>query len=161
MNQSSRYLDSESKEDILQDLQKQYDSAKNDDTNDGLDISIIPLLKKLNIVEGIVTLQSCAGHSRESEENGVITTYYDNACLWIWPSEEMAKKFYEEAYRLAGCPGLERLWTLYSSWGQEIIEISFAGCIKEECDSKPYREGNHERIKEHILSFFKSLEATK
>lgn len=151
-----RYLDSKSKRKILRDLRKVYASAKNNRINEGLDISLIPFLKELNRIEGIVTIQSCIGHAYKPKKE---IYYYMNADLWIWPSKEMGKKFYERAHELTGYPWVEKISTYYSRWGQEIISILFEGITPmEECDSKSYQKRKHEVVREMILLFFISLE---
>jgi hypothetical protein len=86
------------------------------------DPEMVAWCERLNALAGVCTLQSCAGHAPASPDEGA---YSGN--LWLWLSEEWAHRFYERGFYLSTIPGIERVRIMLSSWGQEIVDIDFAG----------------------------------
>ncbi|KKN61938.1 hypothetical protein LCGC14_0517070 [marine sediment metagenome] len=103
------------------------------------DSEIIPLCDALNALPGVCTLQSCAGHKRESR--------FICGHLWIVLDESMSRKFDQKAFELSSQANIDRLCKIYSSWGQEIVSIEFLG--KE--------RGLLQASMGTILQFFESL----
>ena len=87
----------------------------------GPDEDVLPFCDRLNLIQPIVTLQSCAGHVRPSG-------YVDMAHVWIWMDSKMTRLFDQVAIGLvANNSEVERVAKIYSSWGQEFFEIMFQG----------------------------------
>jgi len=85
------------------------------------DPDILPWCDKLNALPGVCTLQSCAGHRHQ---DGSLSS----GQLWLWLSPDVAHAFHARAFELARqSPPIERLYTLYADWGQEIADVRFAG----------------------------------
>ena len=84
------------------------------------DPEIIPWCDRLNKIEGVCTLQSCAGHEMGSVEGGW-------GHLWLWLSEPISRAFDSRAFELASYPHIDRVERIYGSWGQEVASITFAG----------------------------------
>ncbi len=103
------------------------------------DPEIIPLCNALNVLPGVCTLQSCAGHKKESR--------FICGHLWIVLDESMSYKFEQRAFELAHHKNIEWLSKVYSSWGQEVICIEFLG----------NERGLLQASMEVVLGFFKSL----
>ena len=110
-----------------------------------VDKAIKPYILKLNMILGLATIQSCAGHQIVS--NGPV--YHNNANLWLWLSEPMMKKFKGKAFKLAKVKGIERLYIMYTPDGYEYIEISFDSVEEKKRNLKAMRA---------IIRFFRSLE---
>lgn len=109
--------------------------------SDGVDIEMIPFLWELNELDGVMSLQSCIGHEVEGED-GVV--YYNDGYLWVKLSEKLARRFYQRAFKLARRKGVERVYTLYSNWGEEIVVVVF-------------NRRMNDRVLDEVLSFFESL----
>ena len=91
------------------------------------DEAIVPWCKLINHIPGICTLQSCTGHRRA---NGYVETGH----LWLKLSETMALRFYKKAMNLSAQHCIERVSTIYSAWGSEIVEIVFHGSERSTLD---------------------------
>lgn len=85
------------------------------------DPDIVPWCNRINALQGICTLQSCAGH----RDNGNIVTRPGH--LWLWMDRLTSKIFDASAFELARHRNVERVERLYTAWGQEIASITFAG----------------------------------
>lgn len=95
------------------------------------DPEIIPLCDTLNMLPGICTLQSCAGHIGGERErpNG------ETGLLWLWldfATSQVLDCFTHVADRL---PGIESVSRRYTDWGQEIVVIEFSGDFERACES--------------------------
>ena len=102
------------------------------------DPDILPWCAKLNSIDGVCTLQSCAGHSGR---------YVQPGHLWLWLSEDLALAFHKSAPQLAESNLMEAVSTTFTNDGKEIAVITFAG-------------NDRDRLTESmnvILSFFQSL----
>ena len=85
------------------------------------DPDIVPWCDRINALPGVCTLQSCAGHVRQGGER-------DAGHLWLWLSRPMAGAFDSHAHRLARHVSyIEDVTRRYTSWGQEVTVITFAG----------------------------------
>ncbi len=93
------------------------------------DPDMIPWCDQLNTIPGVCTLQSCAGHG--SAQEGYVAS---PGHLWILLDRELTKRFRARAFELAVRQEIERVSTLYSSWGQEIALIVFAGNERDSLD---------------------------
>ena len=92
------------------------------------DPDIIPWCDRLNAIPGVCTLQSCAGHVNPGGLR-------DAGHLWLWLDRPMAEAFDSHAHRLARhVDYIEDVARRYTSWGQEVTVITFAG---NECDRLP------------------------
>lgn len=122
---TNRYLTSSDKDRVLGEWSGELADWRDRGSLTGADLGypdpdILPVCDAINGIPGVVTLQSCAGHRTRS---GVCYP----AHFWLWMSERMADRFRETALDLATNPLMERVATLYSSWGQEIADITFSG----------------------------------
>ena len=115
--ENGRYLTSSRKREVLQEWRRSVAHATTGPG--GPDRAIVPWCERLNRLPGVCTLQSCAGH-RGGE---TLTAGH----LWLWLSLEMATEFQGGALALAAQPTIERVYTLYGAWGQEVSVIEFAG----------------------------------
>jgi len=98
-------------------------SARKTENSDGLaDADMIPWCKKLNRLPGICTLQSCAGH-------GGVAPGHIVSCghIWLYLDERVSAAFNAKAFVLSCQPNIERVYRLYSHWGQEIACVEFLG----------------------------------
>ena len=90
-----------------------------------VDREIVALVDALNLIEGVCTLQSCAGHDRRASDGGVYP-----AEVWLRLSEPMARAFYERAADLGAHPAIEQVALL---WGRdrnrEIVDIVLSGDV--------------------------------
>jgi hypothetical protein len=107
------------------------------------DPDILPWCDRLNALPGVCTLQSCAGHEYSDGS-------HSSGQLWICLSPAMARGFRERVFDLAQhSPPIERVYTLYAAWGQEIVDVRFAG---NEC-------GLLAESMELVVEFFSGLSA--
>lgn len=88
--------------------------------NQNLDPEIVPYLEQINSLQGICTVQSCAGHKRKDG-------YQDDGHLWLRMSQSVTTSFCNSAVIVAKHPYITRVARLYQSDGQEIVEICFFG----------------------------------
>ncbi len=96
------------------------------------DVEILPYCDALNTLPGVCTLQSCAGHRSgevsASAPEGTRDQYSVRpACLWLWLDEKTARRFYECAAELGGHPLMEHVAVRFQPYGQQVVEIFFAG----------------------------------
>ena len=82
-------------------------------------MDMVEWCERINAIDGLCTVQSCAGH--------VVHGVSSCGHLWIAMSDYMSARFDELAFDLSAQPGIERVYRLYSSWGQEIVCIEFEG----------------------------------
>jgi len=106
------------------------------------DPPIIPWCARLNRIPGVCTLQSCAGHRQGRWRSA--------GRVWLWLTLELSRRFDERALQLAQQPEIERVYRVYSDWGQEVTAIEFRG---EEW-------GRLDASMNVILRFFSSLRRT-
>ena len=107
------------------------------------DESMIPWCEAINEIPGVCTLQSCSGHTYPDGTS-------DTGHLWLWLAPEMSAAFDLNAHRLAYHGHLiEEVCRRYTSWGQEVTTITFAG---DERDSLP-------QSLRLILAFLRTLRA--
>lgn len=135
-----RYLSRSEKDKILANWSIEIQLGKPDP-------DIINLCNELNKIPGICTIQSCSGHFR----NG----YRECGHLWLRLMEDFNKKFVKRAFMLSSANGIERVSTIYSSWGEEIVNIEFEG------NERPSPNYSLNRSIENILEFFKFVEKVK
>ena len=121
---SERYLTSAEKRAVLKNWRRTLGqpAPEGDQPGRGFpDADVIPWCGRLNAIPGVCTIQSCAGHRND---DGTLTT----AGVWIRLDEKRAKAFHARAFELAAqAPHIERVAVVYTSWGQEIATIDFAG----------------------------------
>ena len=84
------------------------------------DPPMIEWCRRLNVLDGVCTVQSCAGHRRD---DGSVASGH----VWLRFSREIAARFDETALSLAAQPGIEQVSRLYAPWGAEISAITFHG----------------------------------
>jgi hypothetical protein len=87
-----------------------------------VDPRIVPLCDALNNLDGLCTLQSCAGHPAAESDGPVYP-----GCLWLRLNQRMARRFEEQAHRLAAEPVIERVGKIYWEDGKETVTIDFKG----------------------------------
>ena len=147
-NKRSRHLLEQEKVRVL----AAWDQYRQDFPNDGAyghpDPSMNPWCDAINALPGVCTVQSCSGHRRDIGS-------LSSGGLWLRLDEPASNRFDSLAFELARKPGIERVYRLYSSWGEEIADISFQGeeygCLNEtmetvmeflrkitSCSSRPY-----------------------
>lgn len=99
---------------------------------------------RLNAIPGICTLQSCAGHL-DAGGRGVTSP----GRLWLLLDPEMSAAFDARALDLAAdSDHIERVCRIYSSWGEEVTSIEFAG----------NERGMLEASMRRILAFFEAIQ---
>lgn len=136
-----RFLTQEEKDVELRKLEQLYQTA-NEKPNDGLDLPLVPYLKRLNSVDGVLTIDSCSGHPAPYDECGV---------LWIRLSEEKYTKF------------LLRVHELTDFVDDIYVKLYFARFDGEPCDIVEIRfrglgfADSIDPVLEHITNFFESL----
>ena len=104
------------------------------------DPDMIPWCEKLNALPGVCTVQSCSGHL----ENGHLRSGH----LWLRLDSSMSGAFDDAAFRLAAAPCMEQVARVYTSWGEEITSITFAGNERDLLAKSLHA----------IVSFFQSLQ---
>ncbi len=136
-----RFLTQEEKDTELCRLEQLYQTA-NERPNDGLDLPLVPYLKRLNLVDGVLTIDSCSGHPAPYDECGV---------LWIRLSEKKYSRFLSRVHELT-----DFVDDLY-------VKLYFARFNGEPCDIVEIRfrglgfVDNIEPVLEHITAFFENL----
>lgn len=106
------------------------------------DADIVPWCQKINLLNGVCTLQSCAGHKYDENE------YYYPGELWLRFDQHMNIAFENKVLKFVKNSLIEKVSKLYRQDGTEIIEIIFQG---------NERGKFHESI-EFIYNFISSLE---
>ena len=109
-----------------------WDKHRRDYPNDGMyghpDPAMNPWCDAINALPGVCTVQACSGHRRDLGGTS-------GRCLWLRLDESASSRFDALAFELARQPGIERVYRLYSPWGEEIVDISFQGeehgCLDE------------------------------
>lgn len=91
------------------------------------DEAVFPLCDRLNALDGVCTMQSCAGHRRPSADR--VGQYIYPGEVWLWLSESMLRWFAEAAGRLAGQDGIEAVSVLYGRYddNRAVVSIQFQG----------------------------------
>lgn len=120
------YLTPPLKEKELSDFYKKLEDwrKKGSPTGAGIgwpDPEILPWCEKINEIEGICTLQSCAGHPANKHD------YIHPGQLWLWMTGEKSFAFEKVALDLAAEDGIETVRKLYQHYGRVIIDIVFKG----------------------------------
>jgi hypothetical protein len=87
-----------------------------------VDPDVVPLVDRLNRLDGVYTLQSCAGHSKEDADGANYS-----GVIWLRLAPEMTRRFENAAQRLAADPRIERVGKIYWEDGKETVTISFKG----------------------------------
>lgn len=97
-----RYLTEEYKEKILKNLEQKYLDVEEKNVNNislnGLDKDIIPYLKNINELDGMVTILSCMGNHWTEETKPrpeEVTIHCGVGVLWISFTEENIEKFWK------------------------------------------------------------------
>lgn len=121
------------------------------------DPEIFELCDQLNALDGVCTLQSCAGHQWPAPENPEQTITFPGN-LWLWLDESMAFRFERSAPELAwSWPIIDRvrkLWLPVQGSAakpfdtEEIVEIYFQGMPT----------GQFPEASDTILQFFRELQ---
>lgn len=121
-----RYLTREHKVAILAEWDAKIITLPSDSAG-GPDAAVVPWCARLNAIQGVCTLQSCAGHI----ENG----YLHSGHIWLWLDQAKSVEWDRRAYELAAARTIERVTRIYSSWGQEVHCVEFQGeergCLAE------------------------------
>lgn len=99
-------------------------------------VTLIPryssILTPLNALNGMRTLQSCAGH--RIARNGALPDIYTGN-LWLRLDEYTSCRFYDHGFRwIQSSPLLYRAGILFRDCGREIIDIHFAGLESDPAD---------------------------
>ena len=84
------------------------------------DPEMIQWCEALNRIQGVCTIQSCAGHNHP---DGSRTT----GEVWLRLDSRMARRFYDRSFELAAHPNMERVGVLFGSWGEEVATVAFKG----------------------------------
>lgn len=103
------------------------------------DPEIFEWCDKINTIEGVCTLQSCAGHRCSQALHcahcgaytaGGVGAWPEHAWsgqLWLWLDEVQSRMFHEHALELAAHPLIEKVSVFYHVEGKEIVDIVFKG----------------------------------
>lgn len=87
-----------------------------------VDPEIVPLCDALNQLDGIYTLQSCAGHSVEESDGAIYSGE-----LWLRFDKKIRARFEIQAHCLSAEPMITRVGKIYWEDGKETVTISFKG----------------------------------
>ena len=119
----TRYLTAVGKRDALE----FWEQRKLDIRPDGFiggrgyaDPEMFPWCDALNAIEGVCTLQSCAGHKHPDGHQW-------HGQLWLWLDGALARQFDVRVFELAGHPLMERVRRLYLRDGNEVVDLEYAG----------------------------------
>lgn len=93
-----RYLNLEERRFELANLETLYPKA-NHRLNDGLDFAMVPWLRAINELPGVVTLQCCEGHDRRIDED---TRHKNRATLRIRYTQRVGARLRDSIGDLAG-----------------------------------------------------------
>jgi hypothetical protein len=104
--------------------------------------------ERLNAIDGVATLQSCAGHVGELRADGVAYNR-SQAGIWLWLSERLATECYRRADELTAATGAERGLSFLFIGEREVVNLDFDGD-----DQGP---GVLDASMERIAAFFESL----
>lgn len=105
------------------------------------DRDIYDLTDQLNSIEGICTVQSCAGHLPETSDGGIYP-----GSLWLWMEETTQDWFREHVWELVSQDCIEQAAILYGrERTKDVVEILFAG----------NERGRLAESSQAILKFFK------
>jgi hypothetical protein len=120
-----RYLTPAHKAAVLAEWAKRKSTPRPQDARGGHgypDPGIFDLCDRLNAIDGVCTLQSCAGHSEAESDGGLYP-----ANLWLWLAADQARGFERAAsqFQVAMWPTVDRLAKHWQPDGQEVVEISF------------------------------------
>lgn len=143
--QFGRYLTTKEKDEVLAGWRQQCAAAAGDCGAGFPDQLIIPWCEKLNSIEGLCTVQSCAGHGPDAHG------YRFCGHLWLRLSAPMMQRFIEEGAALAADrEHIERAGLFYDASGGQIAVIEFAGA----------EQGKLEESVESIYQFFRALSSS-
>jgi len=84
------------------------------------DRDILPLCDALNAIDGVCTVQSCAGHGSPEDVQAT-------GQVWVRLSLAMSRAFDVLAIDLARQPLIEGVARRYQPYGQEIVDVQFQG----------------------------------
>ncbi len=87
-----------------------------------VDPDIVPLCDALNLLPGVCTMQSCAGHSSKDSDGPIYS-----GTLWLRLNQRMTYRFEEQAHRLATEPVIDRVGKIYWKDGKETVTVTFKG----------------------------------
>jgi hypothetical protein len=138
---ADRYLNTDAKADELSHWQRVLAERAGVAGVGNPDPEMVPWCERINAINGVCTLQSCAGH--EHGEGGSRSSGH----LWLWLAAEKAIAFQERAFELARHAAIERISTIYQPWGREVVQIEFRGTP----------DGQLESSGQAILAFLASL----
>jgi hypothetical protein len=85
-----------------------------------VDPDIVPWCDAINVLQGVCTLQSCAGHRRQPD-------WIESAGFWLWLDEPMSRAFDALAFELATHPLMKQVTRRYRPYGQEVVDIEACG----------------------------------
>lgn len=93
------------------------------------DPEIYELCDVLNAMDGLCTLQSCAGHHLQAADGTGWCRH--SAQLWLWLSVPVTVAFAQRVDRLALSPLVERVQTMYLPTNEgvirEVVDVRFRG----------------------------------
>jgi len=144
----SRFLNEEWKQYHLQEWENERKSPRDPRDAGGhgwADPEVFDLCDALNVLPGIVTLQSCCGHMLKDAQDG--SEYRHHAKFWIWLDPDRSRLFDERAHELT-CrgPHIERVARLYML-DRTIAAITFHGM----------EMGRLDQSAKDILDFFRRI----
>jgi tRNA(Phe) wybutosine-synthesizing methylase Tyw3 len=124
MSTSKRYLSAAIKRRILTDWERRKRTAPSRESKDvggsgRVDPDVVPWCDLINRIPGICTIQSCAGHRSGK--------FMHSGHLWLRLSKKKSASFDRKAFELSSWNEIESVSRVYSSQGQEITVIAFAG----------------------------------
>jgi len=122
-----RYLTPDAKTSVLGEWQHRIDNAPRTDLTEGclgghggVDAPMIDQCAQINALPGVVTLQSCTGHVRQSD----LGQYVLPGQLWLWFDEATARVVYETITDLPAWYEQPRL--MWQASGQEVLDLRWS-----------------------------------
>ncbi len=111
------------------------------------DRDIITWCEEINKFPGVCTLQSCSGHAAPADGGGPSSGH-----VWLWFDRAMSEAFDRDgAFDLSKRQDvIDQVIRMYTSWGQEIVAITFAGNERRKLDESM----------QAIISLLRSLAST-
>jgi len=94
------------------------------------DLAVYELTDRLNAIDGVCTVQSCAGHRQLAPSDDAEERVW-NGQVWLRLSEVMMEWFLRSVYTLTtSTPEIERVQLIFDRWGGDVVDIVFQGMNK-------------------------------
>jgi len=93
------------------------------------DLAVYELTDRLNAIDGVCTVQSCAGHRQLAPSDDAEERVW-NGQVWLRLSEVMMEWFLRSVYTLSSTSEIERVQLIFDRWGGDVVDIVFQGMNK-------------------------------